>query len=270
MTKPNNNNKHARTTTLRYGDKYSKLNVSTRKKREQSERVQAKMAAPSATTSFTFAPKQKQKQSARPLKKNGRGGWNHGKTEMGTGGGAGGNEEDDDKVGPSSDEEETVVCSFGHSSKIVDGWMKKATKEWKEEDRRADRKQIQAAEAFSLLIAGQQPDESSCENARRIGSRAGLGAEVASRKRKQEDQANDESRKRIMGVGGKRGGSHHRRQEIDSKDPEGTGGGDDDSDSEEEFSRTSISKNKKASSSQDAIIQKYKDSRKKPKKKKKK
>lgn len=233
------------------------------------------MAAPSATTSFTFAPKQKQKQSARHPKQNGRvgGGRNHGKTEARGADRSGGNEDDgDNEMGPESDEEEIVVCSFGHSSKVVDAWMKKATQGWKEADMRADRKQNQAAEAFSNIIAGQQPDENSTETARRIGSRAGLGAEVASRKRKLEDKAKDDSRKRIFGAGGQRGGSHRRRQELDPKDPEGLGSGggsDDDSDSEEELSRTSISKTKKVSSSQDSIIQMYKDSKTKPKKKRK-
>jgi hypothetical protein len=117
------------------------------------------MAAPSATTSFTFAPKQKQKQSARHPKQNGRvgGGRNHGKTEARGADRSGGNEDDGDNgMGPESDEEEIVVCSFGHSSKVVDAWMKKATQGWKEADMRADRKQNQAAEAFSNLIAGQQ------------------------------------------------------------------------------------------------------------------
>jgi hypothetical protein len=221
------------------------------------------MAAPSATTSFTFAPKQKVKQSARSTGKKSRGDGRSENIKDGVGGD--GENDGDDGAEKPEPEEDVVVCSFAQSSKVVDAWMKAATKDWKATDKTADRQACQKSQAFSQLI--DRPEESS-EAARRIGSRAGLGAEVASRKRKQEAASKDESRNRIFGVAGKRRGAGQQND----LDAEGVGGGKstEDSDSEDELSRTAILKTKKVSSSQDSVIEQYRASKKKTKKKKKK
>jgi hypothetical protein len=223
------------------------------------------MAAPSATTSFTFAPKQKVKQSARFTGKKSRGDGRNENIKDGVGGG-GGIDGGDGAENPEP-EEDVVVCSFAQSSKVVDAWMKAATKDWKATDKTADRQACQKSQAFSQLMID-RPEESS-EAARRIGSRAGLGAEVASRKRKQEAASKDESRNRIFGAAGKRRGAGQHNQQNDL-DAEGVGGGKsaEDSDSEDELSRTAISKTKKVSSSQDSVIEQYRASKKKAKKKK--
>ena len=83
------------------------------------------MAAPSATTSFTFAPKQKVKLSARFTgKRNHRGDNKKDAVNDGENG------EDGDVEKPQL-EEEIVVCSFAQSSRVVDAWIKEATKERK-------------------------------------------------------------------------------------------------------------------------------------------
>ena len=128
---------------------------------------------PSATTSFTFAPKQKKKPSARAVERGARRGPANG----------GSGEEPDTEDAP----EDLVVCSFAHSSSVVNGWMQEATKGWKEKDKAADLKASERAQAFSLAVSAQVTNEGhGSETARRIGSRAGLGAEVSSRKRQQE------------------------------------------------------------------------------------
>ena len=155
--------------------------------------------------------------------------------------------------------------------------MQEATKGWKTEDKAADRKASRAAEEFSASLARGPEESHDSESARRIGSRAGLGAEAASRKRRQEALAKDENRKRIFGGAG--GGFQKKRRNLDDEaDAENTGivgksGGarrgsdrpmgldDGSSDSDDEsddglLSRTQISKTKKeAVSSQDRIIQ---------------
>jgi len=217
------------------------------------------MAAPSSTTSFTFAPKQKQKQSARSTTyKDAHGSQSPGqkKAEMLKAG------MDEQLV---DNEEEKVMCSFTHSSKIVDAWMKEATKGWDAENKKADRRASQAASQFSVSIS--QPEENN-ESARRIGSRAGLGAEATARKRKQTDLVMDETRKRILGVGGKHGSIRHRGVD-DLKDAE-VGAFNDDSDSDGGLSRTQILKEKKTSLSQKSMVQMYKDNKAKSRKKKKK